>query len=149
MGCIRTVDLSRDAYLSDAQWERLSPHIPELERGSFGGRPPHSARDCLEGILFVLMTGCQWEKLPKHFPSPSTCWRRFDDWTQSGVFATIWQILLEELDDLGEIDWTEAAADAWFVRAKKGATAWETPSAARARRWSTSSIPEAPRSPSI
>jgi transposase len=149
MGSTRTIDLSQDAYLSDAQWERLSPHIPELERGPFGGRPPHSARACLEGILFVLVTGCQWEKLPKCFPSPSTCWRRFDDWTHSGVFATVWQILLEELDDLGQIDWTEAAADAWFVRAKKGATAWETPSAARARRWSTSSILKAPRSPSI
>ena len=76
--------------LTDAQWERISPHIPELERSPLGGRPPHSARACLEGVLFVLVTGCQWEKLPKCFPSPSTCWRRFDDWTHSGVFEELW-----------------------------------------------------------
>jgi transposase len=62
MGCTRTVDLSHNPYLSDAPWERLSPHIPELERSPLGGRPPHSTRACLEGILFVLVTGCQWEK---------------------------------------------------------------------------------------
>lgn len=141
MAATRKIDITQHAYLSDAQWERISPHIPELERSPLGGRPPHPARACLEGILFVLVTGCQWEKLPKCFPSPSTCWRRFDDWTHSGVFEQLWLILLEELDDLGKIDWREAAADAWFVRAKKGATAWETPSAGKDARCWTSSTP--------
>ncbi|WP_092057275.1 transposase [Planctomicrobium piriforme] len=44
-----------------------------------GGGPPHSNPKCLEGILFVLVTGCQWEKLPDCVPLPSTCWRRFDE----------------------------------------------------------------------
>jgi transposase len=142
------IDLSQHAYLSDAQWERIAPHIPEPEPNPLGGRPPHESRPCLEGVLYVLVTGCQWGKLPKCFPSPSTCWRRFDEWTHSGVFEEIWLMLLEELEHLGKIDWREAAADAWFVRAKKGGMAWETPSAAKVARSWTSSIPTARRWPS-
>ncbi|WP_437194612.1 IS5 family transposase [Planctomicrobium sp. SH527] len=107
-----------------------------------GGRPPHSQRACLEGILFVLLTGCHWEKLPKCFPSPSTCWRRFDEWTRWGIFEGLRYSLLMELEDLQGIDWKEAAADAWFVRAKKGGIKSATPSAAKAARSSTSSIPK-------
>ncbi|SFJ70937.1 Putative transposase of IS4/5 family [Planctomicrobium piriforme] len=106
-----------------------------------GGRPPHSNREFLEGILFVLVTGCQWEKSPNCFPSPSTCWRRFDEWTRWGIFEGLWFALLMELDELGKIDWSEAAADAWFVRAKKGGTRSAKPSAAKAAKSSTLLIP--------
>ena len=146
MGCTRTIDLVGNSYLTDAQWDRVKSYLPEPAPQPLGGRPPHSNRACLEGILFVLLTGCQWEKLPKCFPSPSTCWRRFDEWTRNGFFEGLWFLLLDELDEQGKIDWSEAAADAWFARAKKGVTAWETPNAAKAPKSSTSSIRTARRS---
>ena len=114
---------------------------------SAGGRPPHSSRACLEGILFVLLTGCPWDYLPDCYPSCVTCWRRFNEWTASGKWPEVWKMLLEMLDQLGRIDWEEAAADAWFARAKKGATAWEIPSAAKAARCSISSTRTARPSP--
>ncbi|MFO0822282.1 MAG: hypothetical protein U0792_04060 [Gemmataceae bacterium] len=40
--------------------------------------------------------------------------------------------VLEELDELGRLDWNQLVADATFVRGKKGATRSATPSAARA-----------------
>ena len=141
MPCTRKIDLVGNAYLSDAQWDRIKHLIPAPLPQPQGGRPPHANRDCLEGILFVLVTGCQWEKLPKCFPSSSTCWRRFDEWTRWGIFEGLWFALLEQLEELGHIDWREAAADAWFARAKKGGTASATPSAERAARSSTLSIP--------
>lgn len=147
MGCTRKIDLSHHAYLSDSLWDRIAPHIPQATPNPRGGQPPHSARACLEGILYVLVTGCQWEKLPKCFPSSSTCWRRFDEWARTGVFESIWLILLLKLEHLGRIDWREVLADAWFARAKKGGMEWETPNAAKAAKWSTSSTPAARRWP--
>ena len=138
MGRTRMVDVSDDPHLTDELWKKLEPMIPVPEPGKLGGRPPHSARACLAGVLFVLITGCQWQKLPKNYPSPSTCWRRFEEWTSYGIFEGIWLSLLSELQDLGRIAWREAAADAWFARAKKGAIAWEKPSVAREPRLSTS-----------
>ena len=141
MGRTRKINLVGKTYLSDAYWDRIRDWFPASPLRPHGGRPPHPPRECLEGILFVLVTGCQWEKLPNDYPSPSTCWRRFDEWTRSGLFERIWRLLLEDLEELREIDWREAAADAWFVRAKKGATASATPNAARGpRSWMSSTI---------
>lgn len=147
MGRTRNVDVSDDPHLTDKIWNKIGHLIPETEASECGGRPPHSTRACLAGVLFVLITGCQWQKLPKNYPSASTCWRRFDEWTSCGVFEFIWSELLSELDGLGKIDWKEAAADAWFARAKKGAIAWETPSAARGLKSWTSSTDMGLRSP--
>ena len=140
MGRTRKINLVGKTYLPDSQWDRIRDWFPAPPPRPRGGRPPHPHRECLEGILFVLVTGCQWEKLPDDYPSPSTCWRRFDEWTRSGLFERIWRLLLEDLEELREIDWREAAADAWFVRAKKGATASATPNAARGPRSWTSSM---------
>ena len=148
MGTTRTIEIGQRAYLSDFHWDLIREHLLEPARNPLGGRPPHSNRNCLEGILYVLITGCQWEKLPHDYPSTSTCWRRFDEWIRTGAFEQIWQILLEHLDELGRLDWREVIADAWFVRAKKGAITWEIPSLARGPRWSTWSIRKGRRWPS-
>jgi hypothetical protein len=58
-----------------------------------------------------------------------------------GIFEGLWFELLDELNKLGRIDWNEAAADAWFARAKKGVTESETPNAVREPRFLMSSIP--------
>ncbi|WP_437186804.1 transposase [Planctomicrobium sp. SH668] len=120
MPCSRKIDLVGNMYLSDAQSDRIKHLIPQPLSQPKGGPPPHSQRACLEGILFVFLTGCQWEKLPKCFPSSSTCRRRFDEWTRWGIFEGLWYSLLMELEDLQGIDWKKTAADAWFLRAKKG-----------------------------
>ncbi|WP_390817772.1 IS5 family transposase [Symmachiella macrocystis] len=104
--------------LTDEQWDRIKDLFPWEPPTRYGGRPRKAPRDCLEGILWVLRSGARWKDLPNSFPSFSTCWRRFRDWTESGVFKIAWARLL---DDLGEINWEEAMADGTFSPAKKGA----------------------------
>ncbi|HEY6537352.1 MAG TPA: transposase [Candidatus Nitrosocosmicus sp.] len=41
------------------------------------GRPIVPYRKVIDGILYVLRTGCQWKILPKEYGSGSTCHRRF------------------------------------------------------------------------
>jgi transposase len=47
---------------------------------------PLDDRGCLQGILFGLHTGIQWEWLPQElrFGSGMTCWRRLRDWHEAG-----------------------------------------------------------------
>ncbi|MBX3442125.1 MAG: transposase [Planctomyces sp.] len=47
----------KKVLLTDAQWEKLRPLIPQRPRSPRGGRPPADDRACLEGILWVLKTG--------------------------------------------------------------------------------------------
>jgi len=63
--------------------------------------------------------------MPIDLPSGSTCWRRLRDWAGEEILQDVHAILVEELDELGEIDFDELFADATFIRTKKGATMWE------------------------
>ena len=134
------------SQLSDAQWDLIADLFPKYVPTRAGGRPPQAPRACLEGILWILRTGARWQDLPKGFPSPTTCWRRLRDWSQSGLFADVWTRLLEIVDDLKRIDWSQALADGTFARAKRGAPAWEIPSPARGpRSWSSRTATASPR----
>ena len=118
--------------LTDEHWERIAPYFPEHPPSPKGGRPRARDRDCLEGILWLVRTGARWQDIPVDLPSGSTCWRRLVDWSGDGILEEVHAILIEELDDLGELDFEELFADATFIRAKKGGPTSARPRLARA-----------------
>src|SRR5712692_4402394 len=71
--------------LTDAQWERVRPHLPREKHRPQGGRPRADPRRCFEGILWVLWTGAPWSELPPRYGSATTCWRRLRQWEETGV----------------------------------------------------------------
>jgi transposase len=117
--------------LTDEQWERIAPLLPQHSPSPKGGRPWANDRECLEGILWLLRAGARWRDIPIDLPSGSTCWRRLRDWAGEGVLEELHAILIEELDDLGALDFDELLADATFIRAKKGAPRSGKPRPAR------------------
>lgn len=119
--------------LTDAQWKRIEPLLPEPSPSKKGGRPPAPNRPVFEGILWVLRSGARWKDLPPEYPSPATCWRRLRRWEEEGVWLEAWRALLKELDDQGRLMWEETFADGSFAPAKKGASASGPPARARAR----------------
>jgi len=104
--------------LSNEQWAVLEKLLPKPKRM---GRPRADDRKTLNGILFVLKTGCAWADMPRSYGSYVTCWRRLRQWTADGSWERIWQALLEQLDEVGKIAWAQAFLDGSFVPAKKGA----------------------------
>jgi transposase len=118
--------------LTDEQWERVAPHLPEHPPGPKGGRPRADDRECLEGLLWLLRTGARWRDIPIDLPSGSTCWRRLAEWAGDEVLRHIQGVLVEQLGEKGKLDLDELLADATFIRAKKGAPRSARPSAARA-----------------
>lgn len=112
-------------FLSNSQWLLIADLFPDPQVGPKGGRPPVPSRPCLEGILWVLITGARWKDLPERYPSPCTCWRRHRDWTASGAFRAAWDRLLGTLLQRRGIDWDTAIGDGSFTRAKRGVTTWD------------------------
>jgi hypothetical protein len=49
-------------FLSDAQWLLIADLFPDPPIGPRGGRPWRSSRECLEGVLWVLITGARWKE---------------------------------------------------------------------------------------
>jgi transposase len=117
--------------LTDEHWERIAPHLPQHSPSPRGGRPRAPDRECLEGILWLVRTGARWQDIPVDLPSGSTCWRRLQEWAGEGVLEQIHALLIQQLDDLGQLDFEELLADATFIRAKKGATKSAKPRLAR------------------
>jgi len=106
--------------LTDKQWKRIEPLLPQPKKSRKGGRPWADNRKVFEGILWILRTGAPWADLPQRYPSPSTCWRRLKRWEEQGVWLKIWRAFLAVLDERGQLDWSEAFVDGSFAPAKKG-----------------------------
>ena len=106
----------------DELWDEVEPVLPKHPPSPKGGAPRKGDRQCLEGIAFVLKTGCQWQELPKseRWPSGSTCWRRFAEWTAAGVWPQVHRRLLNALGRAGAVDLSRAVVDSASVRALKG-----------------------------
>ena len=59
-------DRSRLRYpsdLTDEEWALVEPLIPPAKRG--GNRRTVSVRGVVNGLMYVLSSGCQWRAIPK------------------------------------------------------------------------------------
>ena len=107
--------------LTDTEWALIEPHIPPARRG--GRRREVDVREVLQGVLYVLETGCQWRHLPKDFPPRSTVWEYFDLWRYDGTLDRIHETLYLALREAEgrEASPTAAIIDSQSVKsAEKG-----------------------------
>ena len=102
---------------TDRQWAFIQPLLPSP---AHTGRPRADDRRTVEGILYVLITGCRWQDLPREYGAPITVWRRLKRWGEEGVWERLWRAALAALDQQGQLDGTMAFLDGSFAPAKKG-----------------------------
>ena len=109
--------------VSDELWAVIEPLLPKHERRfRYPGRRRIDDRKTLQGILFVLYTGIQWEYLPQElgFGSGPTCWRRLAEWQEAGVWEELQRVLLGHLRAADRLDFSRATVDSSQVQAKRG-----------------------------
>lgn len=109
--------------VDDHLWGRIEAILLEdapLPLKDHGGRPRIDFRDAINGIIFRLRSGCQWNRLPERFGDDSSVHRWNQRWCKNGVFERIWAALVEECDDLGAVDWRWQAADGRLGKARLG-----------------------------
>jgi len=81
--------------LTDQEWVILEPLIPAAKPG---GRPRKvEMREVLNGIFYLLKTGCQWRMLPKEFPHWKTVNDYFSKWRQDGTWQRLNDALREQV----------------------------------------------------
>ena len=73
--------------LTDAEWAIVAPMIPPGRHG--GRRRSVNVREVLNGIFYVLWTGCQWKALPKDLPPKSTVHDYLELWNWDGTLERI------------------------------------------------------------
>jgi transposase len=77
--------------LTDEEWALLEPQIPPAKRG--GRRREVDEREIVNGIMYVLSTGCQWRYVPKDLPPKSTLHEYFNRWSDDGTLDRIHESL--------------------------------------------------------
>jgi transposase len=111
--------------VGDELWSRLEPILADPPRRlRYPGRLRYPARQCLEGILYVLYTDTPWLQVPYRelgLPSGETCRRRLEEWIGRGLFTQALVVLQQQLAGGKRLDWSRVIVDASLVEAKKGA----------------------------
>lgn len=116
--------MSRSRFrVSDELWEEFRVCIPpRVNTHRFGGgRPRADDRACLDGIFFVLRTGCQWNALSETGICPSsTAHDRFREWVEDGTFERFFHGGVRAYDELVGIDWSFLSMDGAMTKAPLG-----------------------------
>jgi transposase len=90
----------------DPLWRRIEPILREFWPKKPTGRRPADWRQILNGILFRMWSGCQWDQRPRRFGPKSTVHGWFQRWVEAGIFEKIWAVLVAEGGELQGVEWT-------------------------------------------
>jgi transposase len=80
-------DLRYASDLTDAEWAEIGPIIPPAKPG--GNKRTVDIREVVNGVMYVLSTGCQWRAIPKDLPPKSTVHDYLERWICDGTLERI------------------------------------------------------------
>jgi putative transposase len=106
----------------DDLWAEVEPIILAMDPPKATGRKRAEARQMLNGIIYRMRSGCQWDQLPKAVGDDSTIHRTFQRWEACGLFPRIWALIQSRCAELGGVNWEWQAADAAMGKARFGGT---------------------------
>lgn len=78
--------------LDDKEWALIEPLLPQ---GLRGARRVDDRR-VLNGIFYILRTGCPWRDLPERYGAYTTCYNRYNRWSKRGVWKGIFDTLARQ-----------------------------------------------------
>jgi transposase len=121
--------------VSDEEWALIAPLIPPAKHG--GNKRTVIEREIVNGLMYILSTGCQWASLPKDLPPRSTVNDYFRRWDHDGTLDRIHHALYIKCRELAgrEASPTAAIIDSQSVKsAEKGGARSTHPVTMRARK---------------
>jgi putative transposase len=77
--------------LSNSQWQIIAKFL-DVERNR-----RYSLREIINGILYLVKSGCQWRMLPKDFPNWKLVYYYFSTWKRTGIIEHIHETLVEKI----------------------------------------------------
>ncbi len=117
-------ELRYPSDLTDDEWGHVAPLIPPAKPG--GNKRTTDVREVMNGIMYILSTGCQWRAIPKDLPPKSTVHDYLVLWNCDGTLDRIHHALYVACREQGEREASPTAAiiDSQSVKsAEKGGPA--------------------------
>ena len=105
----------------DGLWEKMERILPQEKPAGCPGRPALPNRQVVNGILFVLRSGCQWKGLKKEwYGASSSLHERFQRWNKAGLWKKIYRVMVKYYHKKRHIQWRWQAVDSKMVPAPLG-----------------------------
>ncbi|NEP29009.1 transposase [Moorena sp. SIO3I6] len=86
------------AKLDDFSWQQIFSFLRKQD--DIRIRDPKACRRFLNGVLWVTRTGAQWRELPRRFGKWNSVYKRYQRWSQRGI----WQRLLTEVSHSADLE---------------------------------------------
>jgi len=94
--------------LTDDEWALVAVLIPPAKRG--GNKRTVDVREIVNGLMYILSTGCQWAALPKDLPPRSTVHDYLGLWEWDGTLERIHHALYVQCREQAGRDASPTAA---------------------------------------
>ena len=133
--CVIAKRSAQPAISGDSHADNGDNQIPPAKRG--GNKRHVEVREVMNGIMYILSTGCQWRAIPKDLPPRSTLFDYLDLWSYDGTLDRIHHALYVACREQGEREASPTAAivDSQSVKsAEKGGAASIRMAMTRAKR---------------
>ncbi|MGP8337524.1 MAG: IS5 family transposase [Methanosarcinaceae archaeon] len=103
-------------------WKLLKKQLPKEPKKKGRGRPRVKNRDVMEGIWYVLWTGCQWKSIRKEWfnVSSSVLHERFQTWQEQGIFEKLFKRIVRYYARERKIGWKWQSIDSMMSPAPLG-----------------------------
>ena len=106
-------------------WRRIKKHLPKPLKKRGPGRPRVDNRAVINGLWYILWTGCQWKAIHRDWfgVSSSVLHERFQTWQQQGIWDKVLQTMVRFYNRQRRIRWQWQAIDSKSVPAPLGGEA--------------------------
>jgi transposase len=90
--------MAYSSSLTNEEWTVLEPLLSQVLPPKKQTRPPEwTKRELIDGILYQLKNGCNWEDLPKDLPPYSTVYWHYKQWRAAGSIERLMKLLHEDI----------------------------------------------------
>ena len=106
--------------LDDALWSEVEKVLAEFDPPARFGPDRIDQRKALDGVIYRMRSGVQWNQLPRQFGDDASVHRTFQRWVGRGVVGRLWALLVRECEELGGVEWQWQSFDCAMGKARHG-----------------------------
>ncbi len=106
--------------VDDVLWEQMQQVLEELDPPARFGPDRIDQRQALDGMIYRMRSGIQWNHLPREFGDDASVHRTFQRWVKRGVISRLWVLLVGACDELCGVNWKWQSFDCALGKARHG-----------------------------
>jgi putative transposase len=106
--------------VDDDLWSKAKQVLAEFDPAARFGPERIDQRKALDGVIYRMRSGVQWNQLPREFGDDASVHRTFQRWVKRGVIGRLWALLVGACDELRGVDWEWQSFDGALGKARHG-----------------------------